>query len=309
MAHREDRYLPIVKLTMEDVLERPLRRVPPQVKATYDFETSDGLSPKIAAEIKELIPSDYLQLRQEVSKQRSVDLSALTMRWNVTIKGETLANRLQPVPDFPDPSPEIIAFWSGVGHVATKAEREIEWRANQTLRPKSQVMLKGLGREIETHLSVLERNGITNTWGRLPVETSELEAVKRALASINQRTHGALCNSRRPRPNEHAGIDLCFAYGERRTQRADSVAERAQLWLDSESSKNLCSSLRDSGADEKHGILWMESDAEREVAEEMGTAFCPTRVLNLPSEIDVLWIFLPPLTLKYIDGWSVYSLQ
>ena len=199
MAHREDRYLPIVKLTMEDVLERPLRRVPPQVKATHDFETSDGLSPKIAAEIKELIPSDYLQLRQEVSKQRSVDLSALTMRWNVTIKGETLANRLQPVPDFPDPSPEIIAFWSGVGHVATKAEREIEWRANQTLRPKSQVMLKGLGREIETHLSVLERNGITNTWGRLPVETSELEAVKRALASINQRTHGALCNS----PNAH----------------------------------------------------------------------------------------------------------
>jgi hypothetical protein len=305
MGKREDRYLPIVERTLAVLLGRSICRVPPQDRATHDLETSDGLSPSIAAEVKELIPSDYLKLQGAISKQRSYDSGILAMRWNVAIQGETLANRLQPMPNFPEPSQEVVAALSEFGHVATRAERENEWRANQTLEPRAQVTVKGLCKDIETHLAVLERNGVSHTWVRLQVEPSDLRVVNQALAAISYRTRGALCNSRRPRSDEKPGIDLCFASGERRTHHANVVADRAQLWLDSDSSKNLRSSLLNSGADEKHGVLWMESDAERRAAEEEGLAFCPTRSLVLQNEIDALWIVLPPLVLKYHDHWSV----
>jgi hypothetical protein len=109
--------------------------------------------------------------------------------------------------------------------------------------------------------------------------------------------------ARDPFAGEEPGIDLHFAYGYVRTGRADVLAERSQRWLDSPEATNLIESLGLSEADERHAALWLSTEAEARSAREQGTLFCPATPMSLPSGLDVLWLFVGSVVVRYDGSW------
>jgi len=62
--------------------------------------------------------------------------------------------------------------------------------------------------------------------------------------------------------------------------------------------------LTGSGAEEGHSALWLSTEAEAESARVHGSDFCPTLPMSLPEGIDVLWVFIEPVALRYDGLWS-----
>jgi hypothetical protein len=276
------------------------------------LRTSDDQSPSIAIEVKELVPGEFLATGNQVGRETGYDSAVLSRRWSIIVTEEPLSSRLAPMPTFPDdPSPERIRQLARDGFtLVTKAEREEEWRLQHTLAPRAQLQIKNLAKDIEPHLAVLERYGLFETRSyELPTATpDDFRMANEALWAVRRRTHDSICRARVPFDFEQPGIDIHFGYGSVRTGRADVVAERVQMWLDSELSANLIASLTGSGADEGHAALWLSTEAESQSAREQGTSFCPTVAMTLPKGVDELWIFVEPIALHYNAGWTASML-
>jgi hypothetical protein len=310
MGRREDDHLPVVHAHIAAQLVRPLERVEERSGdgPTHDLETCDRRIPSIAVEVKELVPGEFRAVGNQVSREQRFDSKVLAKRWSVIVMEEALSSRLAPMPRFPDdPPPEEIRRLALDGFVVvTKTEREEQWRSEHTLAPRAQLRIKNLAKDIEGHLAVLERLGIVDTrrHGSPPASPLEFQTAQKATWAVRRRTHDSLCRARDPVAAELSGIDINFGYGSVRTGRADAVAIRVQMWLDSELPANLIASLTRSAADEGHAALWLSTEAESQSAQEQGASFCPTLSMSLPEGLDVLWIFVEPVALRYDGSWT-----
>ena len=315
VGERENKHLPIVKAIIEAQLGRVMHRVPQYSDdgPTPDLETRDGRAPSIAVEVKELVPAEFLETNSQVSRDPGLKSKILTKRWRVVISEEPLSTRLAPMPKFPDDSPADLTEQLKLHglHLVTQAAREEQWRLHHTLEKRPQVRISGLTMDIEPNLELLERLGISQT--RNPelsrLNAADFRAAFEALCAIKRRTGDAICMAREPCQTEEPGIDLYFGYGLVRTADPNVVVKRVQMWLDSKQSANLIASLVRSGADQKHGALWLSTEAESESAAEQGIEFCPTLSLRFPPGLDVLWVFVTPLALRYDGSWVAIPLS
>jgi len=309
MGKREDHHLPIIQSHIAGNLRRPLSRVDERSGEgpTPDLVTSDGLAPSIAIEVKELVPGEFLATDAQVSGDPGLNSETLAKRWGVVVAEDPLSTRLAPMPSFPeDPSPAEVDALSRDGYsVITKAEREKRWKEEHTLAARPQVGVKNLAKDIEPHLVVLEGIGITQTRSYALPKTSgtDFRAAQTSIWAIKRRTNDAICMAHEPVGDETPGIDLHFGFGGVRTGNPDVMAGGVQTWLDSGMSENLIVSLTRSGADERHAALWLSTEAESQSAHDQGTGFCPTLPMRLPARVDVLWIFLDSLALRYDGSW------
>jgi hypothetical protein len=315
MAQREEKQLPIVKAHLELQLGRSLRRLPEHSSGgpTHDLETIDGNEPCISIEVKEVVPGEFLATRARVTAHPGFDSKVLKMRWNVVVMEEGLDARLASTPNFPeDPDKVITDQWSSQGFtIMTKAEREEQWKQGHSLSKRPTIVIKNLAKDIEPYLDVLESAGVVQTRNYRTVEvgSEDFIAVHNAVEAISRRTNNSICMGRSPKDCRSPGIDLVFGYGGVRTGRADIVALRAQSWLDSELAANLKESLASSPVGERHAVLWFSADPETDSAAARGDSFCPGTSLILPDCIDVVWIFLGPISLRYDGEWNAYSVD
>lgn len=258
------------------------------------------------------MPGEFLATGTQVAREAGYDSAVMTQRWSVIVSEESLSERLAPVPNFPSDPPESeIANWADRGFtVVRRAEREAEWLQEHSLAPRKQLPIKNLARDIEPHLVQLETFGIRQTRSyNLPDSTAaDRRSAESALWAVWRRTNNSICMAHDVLPGESPGIDLHFSYGLVRTGDADVIAMRVQMWLDSEVSTNLIASLEGVQAEVRHAALWLSAEGETESAREQGTDFCPTRPMRLPTPIDVLWIFIGPIVLRFDGSWTSSAL-
>jgi hypothetical protein len=130
-----------------------------------------------------------------------------------------------------------------------------------------------------------------------------------AVVEITRRTGGAMCLRREPLGDDRPGIDIVLGSSYLRTEHANTIVARVDLWLRSDWSENLLTSLGNEppGA-ERHAVLVFDAETEPEYhsAVEQGTAFCPTVHLDMPEAIDVLWFILGPIAARFApsEGWT-----
>lgn len=89
----------------------------------------------------------------------------------------------------------------------------------------------------------------------------------------------------------------------------DIFASEVQDWLSSEYSAKLRRSFTSEDG-ERHGVLVADDFAvsESSVAKELGHRFKPTRPIRLPRELDVLWIIVASVVLRFdATGWEVWD--
>lgn len=263
------------------------RKVP-----TVDYRTIDGSR---SVEVKRITSEAYNELTGVASRTDwSYDSSILSGRWTVMIDRPTLSDILKPIPTFPADDPEASAEAEAFGlRLIPRHEREAEWRASHPGQKRSTPRLKRLGADLEQHLHILEQHAIYSTRGAWSFESDAL----RALHSIAARTDNALCLRRETIRDESPGIDLVLASGYIRTERADTLVGRIELWLASEQSSNLRESLANEPNTERHAVLVFDpyTEPEHQAAIDQGIDFCPTQNLLLPDEIDVLWFIIGPV--------------
>jgi hypothetical protein len=280
-----------------------LVRVPTGSIPTPDYREPSG---RRSIEVKRLTSQQYRQLGAD-RNTRHWDSANLSGRWAVLIERSTLSSILEPVPPFPDDDPETIAYYTAHGfRVRTRAEREAEWRANhpgpaQPTTPR----LKDLGRDLDPHLLILEQHGVTST--RAAVHMAADPRIMTALRFIEARTNGAICIRQDLLPGQIPGIDIALASSYVRTDRADRIVQRVELWLASSECENLKTSLANEIGMERHAVLVFDAGTEPEhrAATKQGLEFCPTIPISLPDEIDVLWLIVGPIACRYSPsmGW------
>jgi hypothetical protein len=295
------------KATLERTLGTNLQRVIEDGSPSpdYKFTTSDGLA---AVEVKELASPDWLILQDGFSKYDTERVTSdLSMHWQVSLPAEVTAERLAPTPEFPEDNEAEIARLEATGlMVQRKAERiaEFERRRQETPKP---VRLKGMIDGLIPDLQVLEARGITSTRGPMPSDPAGVQAWWRIAGC----TRNAIClaSPANPAAGLHSGVFLSMSYGYVRTSRADTIADRIQTWLDTESrSGNLVASLDRGEYDQGHAVLVFDGlEPESWPAQDADT-FLPTRPLNLPEPVDVVWALVGTCTLRYSseDGWHEY---
>ena len=310
MGSREDLHLLIVKAHLESRLHRRLKIVPERSGEgqTHDIETDDDLRPSIVAEVKELVPREFLALKNQVSHNRGFDSKELAQRWTIVLMADALDGRLAPTPTFPDDlDSDVTAFWLSQGfEVTSKTDREDKWKLDHSLSPRIPIGVKGIAKDVEPFLVTLEHFGINETRSyTLPTtSTQDHNMAMNALIAIGSRTRGALCKGHTPTRGQTPGIDLVFGYSQVRTGRADVVVERVQMWLDGPMSANLLNSLTNAQADERHAVLWLSTEPEIDTALEIGVAYSPDLPLNIPVDLDVVWIFLKSVAWRYDGSWK-----
>lgn len=310
MGSREDLHLSIVKAHLESRLHRQLKRVLEHSDngPTHDIETDDDLRPLIAAEVKELVPREFLAVKNQVRHDRGFNSEKLKQRWTILLMADALDGRLAPTPAFPDDlDSEVMAFWLAQGfEITSKTDREDMWKLDHSLSPRVPVRVKGLAKDVEPYLVTLEDFGIDETRSYTLPTTSNRDhnMAMSALFAIGSRTRGALCKGHTPTRGQTPGIDLVFGYGQVRTGKADAVVERVQMWLDGPMSANLVNSLTNAQADERHAVLWLSTEPEIDTALEKGVAFRPDLPLNIPVGLDVVWIFLESVAWRYDGSWQ-----
>lgn len=162
-------------------------------------------------------------------------------------------------------------------------------------------MLRGMAKRLEPHLSTLEANHISNT----PCYDYFTSEVSSALAKISRITGDGVCNRREASSMIGPGIEIVLAMGFSRTRSADPTIDRVSTWLESGKSVNLLCSLRGAPlGTRRHAVLVLDPSFEPEYQSsvEMRGAFLPTRPIELPVDIDELWIIIGPMTLRYVQG-------
>ncbi|MGW1681390.1 hypothetical protein [Saccharopolyspora sp. NPDC002376] len=299
------------ELTAKALLERELlldlNKVEPkfeQQRHSPDYRSADG---SYAVEVKEIASQHYRQLAN-IQIDPSYDSSLLSGRWHIIIMMPTNSTVMEPTPDFPPDNPELdnlarIQFGRGI---VPKRQREVEWQADHpwTKKEPARPRLKNLARELERHLAILEKY---NTHSTRAVWPADPEAAQ-AFHYVNARTNSSLCIRHELVDGEKAGIDISYAAGYTRTGSADTLVERIKLWLAHEEyGKNVRDSLAGESNAQKHAVLVFDRETEPEYqsATEHGANFCPSRTIELPEEIDVLWFIIGPIACRYStqDGW------
>lgn len=292
---------------LERILDRPLRRVAPDGQPSADYTFGLGTGSVAAVEVKEIASSDLLQLSAGLDRHetdRATD--ELDLHWTVALDGETAAERLAPVPNFPDDDEEQIAAWEALGFTTTrKAERIAEFKRQRDEVP-APIKVKGLIDNLIPDLKTLEEQGVTSTRGPWPFDEAGILARRRIAA----RTRGAICIGGKPRPEVGmpSGVFVRHGYGYVRTGRADTIADRLEAWFESSMSANLIKSLGRPEYSEGHAALvfnalepewWSSAEAE---------SFVPTRAIELPEPVDVLWAIIGARVLRYSpgNGWSEF---
>jgi hypothetical protein len=293
---------------LEKELHCRLERVPERDIETVDYRTPGGND---GIEVKRVTSEDYLDLTNAFSKAQHLDSNLLTGRWSVMIERPTLSTILAPMPKFLVDDEDAIAFWEARGYsVARRAEREAVWRAAHPGPKHRTPRLNTLTTDLEAHLAVMEAHNIDTTRGLAPF--GHPETLASAIAAIINRTHDALCMRRNLLRDERPGIDVALASGSVRTERADTIAQRLQLWLASSRSSNLRASLANEPAGTiRHGVAVFDAQTEPEypASVQQETLFCPTLPLELPVEVDVMWFILGPVAGRYAnDGWTTVTM-
>jgi hypothetical protein len=292
---------------LEYVFGCALERPPPADRPTVDYRSVR--EPNRSVEVKEVTSQEYRDLTDAYDANQSFDSKLLTGRWMVAIDAPSLSEKLQPMPRFPTTDPRLIAELAAIGLSVTPiAEREQEWRSQHPVLGQPTVRLKYLARDIEQPLRIVESDGIVNT----REANASCGEVARALADIQERTASAICMRYSPLDDESPGIDLALAMGGTRTDRADTMVSRVQLWLDSELSSNLRESLANEGDAERHAVLVFDPRTEPEyfAVLDQGLSFLPTTGLELPAEVNALWFVLGPLACRYTmtHGWRAFAI-
>ncbi|MGH9225745.1 MAG: hypothetical protein ACRD2W_18605 [Acidimicrobiales bacterium] len=193
------------------------------------------------------------------------------------------------------------------GTVTRRADRVAEWRATHPGPRRVSTRLRDLAADLEPSLMVLERYGHTSTRGLHWL--GQPPALAQAILTIAARTGGAMCVRHELFPGQRPGTDIALESTYLRTDCADTLVARLDLWLRSEASKNLRGSLaNEPPGTERHAVLVFDAATEPEYrsAVELGTAFCPSQRVDLPDEIDVLWFILGPVAARFAasDGWT-----
>lgn len=273
------------------------RRIP-----TADYRTVDGSR---SVEVKRITSEAYNDLRYAASRTDwSYDSLILSGRWTVMISQLTLSDILKPMPKFPADDPEASAEAEAFGfRLIPRHEREAEWRVSYPGPKRDTPRLKELGPDLERHLHVLEQHAIYSTRGAWPSEPDALQALR----YIASRTGNAICLWHELIRDEKPGINLALASGYNRTERADTLVGRIELWLASKQSSNLRKSLANEPNTEHHAVLVFDryTEPEHQTAIDQGIDFCPTQELQLPDEIDVLWFIIGPVACRFSTslGW------
>ena len=289
---------------LEQELERQLTRAPERAIPTVDYRIPER---DVGIEVKRVTNAEYHDLTSAFAKARHLDSDRLTGRWAVLVDRPTLSTSLEPMPDFRDDDPELIAYWESQGFtVRRRADLEADWRATHPGPPRKTPRLDTLARDLEPHLVELEAHGFTTTRGAAPF--GQPEPLATAITAIYLRTQDGMCLRQEPLGGERAGIDVHLASGYVRTGRADTIAARLQLWLGSSNSENLRASLaNEPDGTERHAVLVFDAQTEPEYdsAVEQGMAFCPTVDLELPEEVSVVWFILGPIACRFSreNGW------
>lgn len=294
-----------VRALLAHQFSQAIDRVPTDTVTRADYRTRDDLH---GFEIKRLTSQAYLQLGGASAEAKHLDSKLLAGRWHVMIERPDLSTRIRPLPPFPKDNPEQIAALEAEGlDVTPQAERIAEHReANPgTFQPPPKI--SGLCKELEPHLVVLEKHGYSSTRGLSPWGVQdELTTAVRAIAVLTQ---DGLC-MRHEITGMTPGIDIALATGSIRTERADTVVERIDLWLSSADSENLRESLLNEGGRTRHAFLVFDAQTEPEyqAAVDQGVDFGPTLSLPLPAEVDILWFVLGAVLCRYApdDGWSSF---
>ncbi len=308
MGQREETQLPIVKEAIEKHERVTLHRLEPnpQHGPTADFEGTRSDGTRLSVEHKELVPGDFLALSQAVRDYPPYTSQMLSRTWWVAVSEDPLSERIKPMPNFPDDPPqEEIDSWEEAGFkTVLKAEREEQHRRRNTLRRRPQVQIKNLGQDIENDLAVLESLEVYSVPSRQRLDNEQDELTRRQTEHrIRHRTHNAIISSHEPHEEfEKPGVVVHFSWGYTRGLDPNEIAERIQLWLDSDESANLKASLLASDADQRHAALFLSTDAMAETAKEQGDKFVPTAPLSLGDSIDVVWAFVGPAVLRYQSG-------
>jgi len=293
------------ELAARALLERefgcPLIRIAPAAVPTVDYRTAD---PARGVEVKQITSEAYRDLSAASRTGRHWDSTILTGRWSVLVERPTLSTVLAPMPRFPDDDLDLIAHYEASGmRVQRKADREAEWRARHPGPRQATPRLKDLGRDVEAHLAVLEQVGISCTRGAWSVH----EDVRRTLLFIAKRTGDAICMRHELLADQRPGVDAYLSSGYVRTERADTIVQRIELWVASDDSANLKTSLANEERGERHAVLVFDAhtEPEHETATKQGPAFRPAAEPSLPEEIDVLWFILGPIACSFssADGW------
>lgn len=289
---------------MEAALNLRLERVPQRSgRPIHDYEF--GLAEATdAVEVKQVTSADFRQLAEVVGGQRPFASAVLDLRWDILIDGPTLGDRFKPMPNFPEDDERQIAALEAQGFTAQrKADREREHLKRTKQRPP-QMRIKDMAKKLEPHLAVLEDAGITcsrTAEGGRPVWL--------ALQSIADLTQGALCLGRKPLEGGSPGVVPQFSWVTVRTTDPDVLAERVELWLGTDESDNLRASLENADAVVRHAALVFDPQTEPEFRAASDPVFVPTRQIDLGDHIDVLWLILGGVGLRYRteEGWDRFD--
>lgn len=294
---------------LSDALKTAFEQIPEASTPTADLASTDGAH---IAEVKRVTSSSLRELGSATSddSRTSREVPELSRRWSVVLEATTNSDSLPPMPAFPEPPPEQRAAFENEGFtVATKGEREAEFRAKHPGPKQPTVRVKGLIDALIPLFEVLEANDVSGTsyswdhWFR----TGEVAATQRAILAL---TGGGMVSSFEP-TEAPTGVDLHLAWGYVRTERPNTVAGRIQTWLDSELAENLRDSLRPVTAEAtRHAVLVFDATSEPEFDRASKDAsFVPSAVLRLPAEVDVLWAVFDDRAVVFTPaaGWSAHQ--
>ncbi|MEU4321522.1 hypothetical protein AB0F85_28760 [Nocardia fluminea] len=182
----------------------------------------------------------------------------------------------------------------------------------------SRLVGRKLARALEPLLAVLEQHKIEDY--RLYPNDPNSEAYK-ACDAIRVLLRGGSCArsylSGFPDDWVSGVVAMGTGFGHCQSFDANGILDTIRLFLSTGHGENMRKSLADEPA-EHHGVLvadWTVSDWH--IVEEMGEAYIPTQPLELPVEIDILWVIIRGRWIRYdrrtrewkagsaLDNWVV----
>ncbi|WP_207844019.1 hypothetical protein [Williamsia soli] len=262
------------RLVLETVLGVPLGRVDPGAggQASPDFRC---VRPAMAVEVKELTSEDYKSLSRAADREAErlhTAVPGLTKLWMIII-------------------------------VARNAEEELDrhWGA-----APDQPYLKKLAKQLRPHLLVLEAAGIQDY--RTAQWFSRDPAVRAACAAVATLVRNGTCSAGEPIGEFGPGVmGAASAIGYVRSPDPNSLVGLLNRWL-SRRGTNLRDSLRDEPG-EHHAVIVLDrrTVAEVDAAEEHGDSYIPDARLELPDEIDSLWVIAGAITFRYSSATAVWQ--